>query len=204
MIRHGEAKHTMCRKAGFCLWNSPNCATLRGRTNPPGMHGRKNFKRSDYSRMLFEKQKLRYTYNVSEKQFRNAFGLAKQMRGVTAENLLRLLETRLDAVAFRSGLAQSPFHARQMVGHGHLTLDGNKVTIPSQRMKVGQTLAIKPKSRNQEWALIAVDRLGETPVPYLTCSADEASVQLTDDPSMEQIPIGQIDVQQTVSYYSRV
>ena len=204
MIRHGEPKHDMCRKSGFCLWNSPGCPTLRGRTNPPGQHGRKNFKRSDYYRMLLEKQKLRYTYNVSEKQFRNAFALAKKMRGVTAENLIRLLETRLDAVAFRSGLAISPFHARQVVAHGHLTLDGQKVSIPSQRIKVGQKLGIRQKSRSQEWALIAIDRLGESPVPYLSCNADEASGELTEMPAIEHVPIGQIDIQQTVSFYSRV
>ena len=204
MIRHGEPKHAMCRKAGFCLWSSPGCPTLRGRTNPPGQHGRKNYKRSDYHRMLFEKQKLRYTYNVSERQFRNAFAQAKQMRGVTAENLLRLLETRLDAVAFRAGLAQSPFQARQVVSHGHVTVDGQKATIPSMHMKVGQTLAIREKSRHQEWALIALDRFGESPVPYLSCDADNASVELSEMPTIEQIPIGQIDVQQTVSYYSRV
>jgi small subunit ribosomal protein S4 len=168
------------------------------------MHGRKNYKRSDYSRMLLEKQKLRYTYNITESQFKNAFVKAKQMRGVTAANLLGMLETRLDTVAFRSGLAQSPFQARQIVSHGHLLLDGKKATIPSMQMKVGQTLSIKEKSRSQEWALIAVDRLGETPVTYLSCNADEVSVQLTDLPALDQIPIGQIDVQQTVSYYSRV
>jgi small subunit ribosomal protein S4 len=154
--------------------------------------------------MLFEKQKLRHTYNITERQFRNAFDVAKRMRGVTTENLMRLLETRLDAVAFRSGLAASPFQARQVVSHGHLTVDGTKATIPSMTMKVGQTLAICAKSRNMEWALIALDRLGETPVPYLTCDADEAAVQLTELPLTEQIPIGQIDIQQTVSYYSRL
>jgi small subunit ribosomal protein S4 len=154
--------------------------------------------------MLFEKQKLRYTYNITEKQFRTTFAKAKQMRGVTAENLLLLLETRLDAVIFRAGFASSPFQARQLVSHGHFLIDGKKATIPSMRVKVGQIVSIRPKSQNHEWALVALDRLGEFNVPYIEVSSDQGTARITQPPMMEHIPVGGIDVQQTVSYYSRL
>ena len=204
MIRGNQPKHKICRKAGFCLWANPKCPASRGKTHFAGEHGRKNYRRSDYSRMLFEKQKLRYTYNITEKQFRTTFAKAKQMHGVTAENLLLLLETRLDAVIFRAGFASSPFQARQLVSHGHFLIDGKKATIPSMRVKVGQIVSIRPKSQNHEWALAALDRLGEFNVPYIEVSSDQGTARITQPPMMEHIPVGGIDVQQTVSYYSRL
>ena len=204
MIRNGAPKHKICRRAGYCLWDNPKCPASRGRTKPPGEHGGKNYKRSDYYRMLFEKQKLRYTYNVTEKQFKRTFERAKRMRGVTAENFLALLETRLDTLVFRAGFASSPFQARQLVSHGHFLLDGQKATIPSIQVKVGQTISIRPKSQNQEWAQIALDRLGEKAPPYLAIDADQGTATLIAVPQVDQIPIGQIDITQTVSFYSRV
>jgi len=203
MIRAGRPKHKICRKAGYCLWGDPRCPSLK-RPYASGEHGQKQYRRSDYSRMLFEKQKLRYTFNVTERQFRNSFDKAKRMAGVTAENLLRLLETRLDSIVFRSGLAASPFHARQLVAHGHFLLDGHRVTIPSMVIKPGQVISIRPKSRSQDWADIGVAHLDNLPVPYLQGNAQQGSVWLTALPNMDQVPIGDIDVQQTVSYYSRV
>jgi len=203
MIRAGQPKHKICRRAGYCLWADPRCPSLK-RPYGPGQHGQKSQKKSDYARILFEKQKLRYTYNVSERQFRNAFERAKRMSGVTAENLLRILETRLDAIVFRSGMAASPFQARQLVSHGHFLLDGKKVNIPSQNVRPGQTVSIRPKSLNQDWAQMAVQNLDNQVVPYLRGNAREASVTLIALPTMDQVPVGSIDVQQTVSFYSRV
>jgi small subunit ribosomal protein S4 len=203
MIRAGQPKHKICRKAGYCLWADPRCPSLK-RPYGAGQHGQKNLKKSDYARILFEKQKLRYTYNVTERQFRNAFAKAKQSSGVTAENLLRALETRLDSVVFRSGMAASPFQARQLVTHGHFLLDGKKVNIPSQNIRPGQTVSIRPKSRSQDWAQFAVQSLENQAVPYLQGNAQLASVTLTALPNMDQVPVGDIDIQQTVSFYSRV
>lgn len=202
MIRAGQPRHKICRRAGYCLWGYSRCPSLK-RPYPPGQHGQKNFKKSDYARMLLEKQKLRLTYNVSERQFRNTFEKAKKTPGVTAENLLRLLETRLDAIVFRSGMAASPFQARQLVSHGHFLVDGKKVNIPSQNVRPGQTISIRPKSRNQDWAQIAIQNIENQTVPYLRGNAQEASVTLLALPTMDQVPIGTIDVQQTVSFYSR-
>ncbi|MDA1191440.1 MAG: 30S ribosomal protein S4, partial [Candidatus Poribacteria bacterium] len=190
MIRSGEPKHKICRKAGYCLWNNSKCPASRGKQTPPGEHGRKSFRRSDYSRMLFEKQKLRYTYNVSEKQFRLTFDKAKQMRGVTAENLIGLLETRLDTIIFRAGYASSPFQARQLVGHGHFRLDGQKVDVPSIQVKPGQVISVRDKSKNHDWAQVGLDRLGETPAPYLEINRDTGQIRLAEVPAIEQVPIG--------------
>ena len=204
MIRGKQSKHKICRRAGFCLWNKPTCPASRDRQHGPGEHGRQNYRRTDYHRILLEKQKLRYTYNITEKQFRRTFHEAKRMRGVTAENLIGLLESRLDSVVLRAGFAFSPFQARQLVSHGHFLLDGSKANIPSMRVKPGQTVAVREKSRGQEWAQIASERLGERPVPYISCDADAMSATLESVPGSQEVPIGAIDIQQTVSFYSRV
>ena len=204
MIRSNQPKHKRCRRVGFCLWNNPRCPASGDRQHGPGEHGRKNFRRTDYSRVLTEKQKLRYTYNVSEKQFRKTFEEAKRMRGVTAENLIGLLESRLDAVVLRAGFALSPFQARQLVSHGHFRIDGAKANIPSMRVQPGQTVSIRERSRPQEWAQIASERLGERPVSYISCDPDNMSATFDAVPAIQEVPIGSIDIQQTVSYYSRV
>lgn len=202
MIRAGAPKHKICRKAGTCLWGNPKCPSLN-RPYASGQHGQKSFKKSEYSRILFEKQKLRFTYNVSEKQFRNTFDQAKRLPGVTAENLLRLLETRLDTLVFRSGIASSPFQARQLVVHGHFLLDGKKADRPSMKVRVGQTVEVRQKSKGSDWAQFGMSRMSSAAYPYLQCDNNRGSVTLVALPTMDQIPLGNIDVRQTVSYYSR-
>ena len=115
---------------------------------PPGMHGlRRRRRQSNYGRQLLEKQRLRYQYNVSERQLRNYFKRAARMKGIAGENLLAMLETRLDAFVLRSGFAPSIFAARQFVGHGHIQVNGRKVDISSFRLKVGDVVEIREKSR---------------------------------------------------------
>ncbi|MFW6284938.1 MAG: 30S ribosomal protein S4 [Bacillota bacterium] len=118
------------------------------RPYPPGQHGQRRSKVSEYGTQLQEKQKVRFTYGVNERQFKKTFNEAKKMEGRQGENFLFLLESRLDNLVYRSGLARTRRQARQLVAHGHLEVDGKKVDIPSYLVKPGQTVALKEKSKN--------------------------------------------------------
>ncbi|MDY0023429.1 MAG: 30S ribosomal protein S4 [Candidatus Izemoplasmatales bacterium] len=120
---------------------------LNKRPYAPGQHGQKRKKLSEYGIQLQEKQKVRFTYGVNEKQFRKTFNEAKKMQGKQGENFLFLLESRLDNLVYRAGFARTRQQARQLVNHGHILLDGNKATIPSMRVRPGQVISIKEKSK---------------------------------------------------------
>jgi small subunit ribosomal protein S4 len=122
------------------------CAIKR-RNYPPGQHGQSRAKVSDYGVQLREKQKVRRIYGLLEKQFRSYFDSADRMKGVTGENLLSLLERRLDSMVYRTGFASSRTEARQLIRHGHFTLNGRKVNIPSILVKVGDKVELREKSR---------------------------------------------------------
>lgn len=125
---------------------TPKCPVTR-RGTPPGQHGKGRLKLSDYGIQLREKQKLRKTYGLLEEQFKHYFRIASKAKGVTGEVLLQLLERRLDNVVFRLGFAYSRAHARQMVRHGLITVDGKKVDLPSYFVKVGNKIGIQPQEK---------------------------------------------------------
>jgi small subunit ribosomal protein S4 len=126
---------------------SPKCA-IEKRPYPPGEHGRTRIKESEYLLQLREKQKARRIYGVLERQFRNYYQAAARQPGITGENLLRLLETRLDNVVYRSGFAQSRDQARQLVRHKHFQVNGRSLNVPSARVRVGDRVEVRPRSRN--------------------------------------------------------
>lgn len=171
---------------------------------PPGMHGRGRRKASDYSVRLMEKQRLRHQYNVSEKQLRSAFAAAVKAEGKTGENLVRLLECRLDSVVHRAGLARSVYQARQLVGHGHFTVDGSKVDRPSYRLRPGQVVEVRERSRTKPpFQLAAAGANTGGPVPgYLSVSLTELRASLVALPERRQVPII-CDEQLVVEFYSR-
>src|SRR5712691_3654504 len=140
-------KHRMCRRVGQALCGRPNCPVNK-RPYPPGQHGRARRRLTEYHMRLLEKQKLRSMYGVGERQFRKYFAEATRRQGVTGEELLKLLETRLDAVVLRLGFAQTMRQARQLVSHGHMLVDGKRLDIPSIGVRVGQTIAPTPAARN--------------------------------------------------------
>ena len=125
-----------------------NGKELQKRNYAPGQHGQRRAKLSEYAQQLQEKQKVRFTYGVNEKQFRNLFNKAEKLEGKHGENFLFLLESRLDNLVYRLGFATTRRQARQLVNHGHIVVDGNKVDIPSYIVKPGQTIALKETSRN--------------------------------------------------------
>src|SRR5438552_18273845 len=134
-------KHRMCRRVGAAVCGRPNCPTAK-RPFPPGQHGRGRKRLTEFHIRLLEKQKLRAIYGVGERQFRRYFHEASRKKTVTGEELLRLLETRLDSLVLRLGFAQTMSQARQLVSHCHIQLDGKRVDVPSAQVRPGQ--AIEP------------------------------------------------------------
>ncbi|BCG48430.1 MULTISPECIES: 30S ribosomal protein S4 [Geobacteraceae] len=152
MARYTGPSCRLCRREGSELFlKGERCYTdkcaIKRRSYPPGQHGQGRIKVSDYGVQLREKQKVRRIYGILENQFRGYFETADRMKGVTGENLLFILERRLDNVAYRLGFATSRDEARQLVRHGHFTLNGKKVNIPSLQVKAGDVLQLREKSR---------------------------------------------------------
>ena len=152
MARYTGPSCRLCRREGMELFlKGERCYTdkcgIKRRSYPPGQHGQGRIKVSDYGVQLREKQKVRRIYGILENQFRGYFEMADRQKGVTGENLLFLLERRLDNVAYRFGFAASRDEARQLVRHGHFTLNGRKVNIPSIQVKAGDVLQLREKSR---------------------------------------------------------
>ncbi|NLB85290.1 MAG: 30S ribosomal protein S4 [Acholeplasmataceae bacterium] len=146
MSRFTGSTWKVSRRLGYSV--SETGKELKKRPFPPGQHGQRRSKISDYGLQLAEKQKVRFTYGVSEKQFHKTFLEARKLKGVHGEDFLKLLESRLDNVVYRLGLARTRAQARQLVNHGHVLVDGKKVDIPSLRLKPGQKVALKEASRN--------------------------------------------------------
>ncbi|MFW5863145.1 MAG: 30S ribosomal protein S4 [Desulfohalobiaceae bacterium] len=152
MARYTEAKCKLCRREGTKIFlKGDRCYTdkcpFERRPYPPGQHGRRRKKSTDYGTQLREKQKVRRMYGLMEKQFHNSFKKAEAIKGVTGTNLLQYLELRLDNVVYRMGFANSRDQARQLVRHGHFLLNGTKVDIPSMSLKQGDVLQVQEKSK---------------------------------------------------------
>ena len=172
MGRYTGPKTRVSRRYGVPLFGPSK--SLERKNYPPGMHGPKGSRRkqSDYAIALGEKQKLRYQYGLLEKQFRRIFQNALRKRGVTGETLLQLLETRLDNVIYRLGLANTRNGARQLVSHGHVQVNGRNVNVASFNVKAGDEVAIKDKPKSRQLALrnLELTVIREvTPVPHNGC-----------------------------------
>lgn len=153
-----------------------------------GQHGRARRRLTEYHLRLLEKQKLRALYGVGERQFRRYFQAASRRKGVTGEELLRLLETRLDTVVLRLGFAQSMRQARQLVSHGHVYLDGRRLDIPSANVRVGQRVEASPAARNFLFVREALEVTPEPP-PYLERDGGSVSGRLVKPPERSEIPL---------------
>src|SRR6478736_994234 len=173
------------------------------RPYPPGQHGRARIKESEYRQQLQEKQKARFTYGVMEKQFRRYYEEANRLSGKTGENLLQILETRLDNVVYRAGLARTRRAARQLVSHGHFTVNGVKVNIPSYRVTQHDIIDIKPKSLETTPFLIARETQGDRPIPgWLQVVPNRLRVLVHQLPERSQIDVP-LQEQLIVELYSK-
>ncbi len=196
----GQAKHKLCRRIGSCLWNNPKCPSVK-RPYPAGQHGKnRRQKLSTFGTLLLEKQKLKGHYAVSEKQLRLALQRAKKMTGLTNECLVQILETRLDAVVYRSGLASSIFSAKQIVNHRHILINGKIVDRSSYSVKEGDEISI-----NIEKSPIVSEnaKKSNTTVPaYLEVELEKCKVVLLRTPLLEEVPVN-VESMRVIEYYAR-
>ena len=203
MARYTGPKHRMCRRLGEKVCDSLKCPVDR-RPYGPGQHGQgMRRKLSEYGIQLREKQKVRSIYGVLEKQFRNYFEEANRMKGVTGENLLQLLECRLDNVVFRLGFAPTRRAARQLVRHRHFTVGGHIVDIPSYQLKPHELIRVKDKSRKLDiihLALKNADRSAD--LPWLRVNKASLEGELLEVPKRADIPVP-VSEQLIVELYSK-
>jgi small subunit ribosomal protein S4 len=173
------------------------------RPTPPGQHGVRRRKVSEFGVQLREKQKMRRIYSVHERQFKNYFDAAESRPGVTGENLLRLLETRLDNVVFRMGFASSRAQARQLVSHGHFAVNGRGTTVPSYHVSEGDKVAVREGSRKSDYFKNTKDALRGAQRPdWLSVDVDGLSGDVTALPRRDQMPV-ELNEQLVVEFYSR-
>jgi small subunit ribosomal protein S4 len=201
MARYTGPKHKACRRARTPLCQSKKCPVDR-RPYPPGEHGRGRIRESDYQVQLREKQKLRTMYGVLERQFRRYYEEAARRPGITGDNLLQILECRLDNVVWRAGFAATRAQARQLVNHGHFQVNGVKVDIPSYQVGKGDVVAVKDSSRDLLIIQHAVDTLDRPTPEWLDVDFGQRRVTVRDLPSRDQIDTA-ISEQLIVELYSK-
>lgn len=193
MARYTGSVCRLCRREGLKLYlkgdrcYTPKCAIDR-RAYAPGAHGQGRKKVSEYGLQLREKQKARRIYGILENQFRRYFERAERQKGVTGENLLRLLERRLDNVIYRLGLGASRNEARQLVRHSHFAVNGRKVNIPSFLVKVGDVITVRDQSKESPRIKELMERAADrTPPAWLEFEADQARARVAALPTRDQI-----------------
>ena len=208
MARYTDAKCRLCRREGSKLYlkgdrcYTDKCAVAR-RAYAPGQHGQSRKKASGYGIQLREKQKVRRIYGILEKQFRDYFEEAERQKGVTGENLLRLLELRLDNVVYRMGFGDSRAEARQLVRHGHFTVNGKKVDIPSYQTGLNDLIAVKPGSKSTDkFKELAENAAGKTAPQWLSINAEMMEARIVALPAREDIDLP-IEEHLIVELYSR-
>jgi len=197
-------KIRLSRQLGIAL--SPKAArALKRRKNPPGQHGgtKDRLKGSDYKRHLVEKQRLRAQYNIEEKQMRNYVRVAMQRRGNPVDSLIQLLETRLDAIVYRAGLARTIYSAQHFISHGHILVNGKRVNIPSQRLTANDIVSVKEESlKVVAFVEAAAEMVARVTVPYLDRSREQMSAKLLYVPKLSEVPV-LCEMPMVIEFYSR-
>jgi len=207
MARYTEAVCKLCRREGEKLYlkgercYSPKCSIAR-RAYAPGQHGQARKKMSEYGLQLREKQKLRRIYGVLERQFAGYFEMAERKKGITGENLLQILESRLDNVIYRIGFGVSRKEARQLVRHGHFLLNGKKANIPSILVKAGDVISIKESSLSSDKIKINLESAGKSLPEWIDYDANTQTATIKALPNREQIDIP-VQEHLIVELYSR-
>jgi small subunit ribosomal protein S4 len=208
MARYNDAVCRICRREGLKLFlkgsrcYSRKCSFER-RSTPPGMNTMRRRKVSEFGLQLREKQKVRKSYSVLERQFRNYFEKAEQRKGMTGENLLRMLEMRLDNVVYRMGFASSRAQARQLVTHGHFAVNGRPTNVASFGTKVGDRIEVRDSRRGREYFKTASEIIKAAQIPeWVSVDPARLSGTVLSEPAREQMPL-EFNEQLVVEYYSR-
>ena len=204
MTKRAESKYKINRRLGVNLWGRPK-SSINSREYPPGQHGQRRRKVSDFGTQLMAKQKLKGYYgNISEKQFRRYYEEAVRLRGDSSQYLIELLERRLDAVVYRMKLAITPFAARQFISHGHVQVNGRRVNIPSFRVKDGDTIEVKEKSKQLAMVLDATQSTERDVPEYLEVDHRAMKGRVARAPKLSDVPYPvQMEPNLVVEYYSR-
>ena len=204
MSKRINAKHKIDRRLGVNLWGRPK-SPFNKRETPPGQHGARRRKPSDFGIQLMAKQKLKGYYgNIGEKRFRKYYEEASRLRGDTGENLVGLLEHRLDAIVYRAKFVPTVFAARQFVNHGHVLVNGRRMTVASYTVRIGDVIEVRQKSREMPLVLEAIQS-SERDIPeYLEVDHNKLSVSIIRTPKLEDIPYpAQMEPNLVVEFYSR-
>ncbi|MCF6301837.1 MAG: 30S ribosomal protein S4 [Devosiaceae bacterium] len=205
MSKRHTQKHKIDRRLGENIWGRPK-SPVNVRSYGPGQHGqRRKAKLSDYGLQLRAKQKLKGYYgSITEKAFRRTYDEAVRVKGDTSENLIGLLERRLDAVVYRAKFVATVFAARQFVNHGHVTVNGSRVNIPSYRLKIGDVVEVRERSK-QMGIIVEAIALAERDVPdYVDVSHEKLTASLTRIPLLSDVPYPvQMEPNLVVEFYSR-
>lgn len=199
MSRYTGPTWKISRRLGYSI--SETGKEIAKRKYAPGQHGKKRTKLSEYGIQQQEKQRVRFTYGVSEKQFRKIFNDASKMSGKTGENFLVLLERRLDNLVYRLGFAQTRRQARQIVNHGHIQVNGKKVDIPSYRVSVGEIISLKPTSKDLKICKEALEQKSIRP-EYLSFDDKNTTGKLVRLPQRDEF-LKEINEQLIVEFYNR-
>ena len=206
MTKRLNSKHKIDRRLGVNLWGKPK-SPFNSRAYPPGQHGQAGVKKkhSDYGIQLKAKQKLKAYYgNINERQFRNVYKKASMQKGDTSENLIGLLERRLDAVIYRSKLSTTIFAARQLINHGHVKVNGKKVNISSYQLKEEETIEVRDKSKQLAFIDIALANKDREVPEYLQVDEKNKKVKFVRTPKFEEVPYPVVmEPNLVIEYYSR-
>lgn len=202
--RRVESKYKICRQLGENLWGRDKCPTNKTPTGP-GMHGARRKRLTPYGIQLREKQKLKGYYgSIREGQFRRIFKEAVRLKGDTSENLIGLLESRLDAIVYRSNFIPTVFASRQLINHKHVMVNGKVVNIPSYRCKPGDVIEVREKSRKIPYVMEAVEKMEREVPEYMTTNAKDMATTFNRVPSFEEVPYPvQMNPNLVVEFYSR-
>jgi small subunit ribosomal protein S4 len=205
MTKRIRAKHKIDRRLGENIWGRPK-SPLNRRESRPGQHGeRRTGKTSDFGQQLKAKQKLKgYYASISERQFHTIYVEASRLKGSTSEHLIGLLERRLDALVYRAKFVPTVFAARQFVSHGHVTVNGKRVTIPSYRVRIGDVVEVGEKAKQLALVLEAI-KSAERDVPdYVNADHNKMTASLTRVPALADVPYPvQMEPNLVVEFYSR-
>ncbi len=204
MTKRVNSKNKICRRLGVNLWGRAKSPIVK-RDYPPGEHGAKRRKISGYGQQLAAKQKLRgYYANLSERQFRRIYEEASRSRGDTAENMVGLLERRLDIVIYRMNLVPTVFAARQFVNHGHVLVNGSRVNIPSYVVREGDVIEVREKSKNMTMVLGAIQQPERDVPDYVTVDFRSLKGSFVRTPKLADVPYPvQMEPNLVIEYYSR-
>jgi len=205
MSKRIQTKFKINRRLGVNLWGRSKSPLARGKETPPGQHGARRKKPSDFGTQLSAKQKLKGYYgNIGEKQFRRIFDEAVRRRGDTSENMIELLERRLDAVVYRLKLAPTPFAARQIINHGHIQVNGKRVNIGSYRVSDGDLISVRARSKDMALIMEATQSAERDVPEYLEVDHKELKGKFIRAPKLADVPYPvQMEPNLVIEFYSR-